>query len=66
MNVIKNGPEEKRQELPQCDNKYYLILDPLNSYHRRICYQEIGSAYGSSISIVKLAEDNQVYFSLFI
>lgn len=59
--MIKNGSEEKRQEIPQWEGKYYLVLDPVNSYIRRLYYQEIESTFGSLLSVVKLDEDNQVW-----
>ena len=46
--------------MPQWEGKYYLVLDPVNSYYRRIFYQEIASVYGETVTVVKLDEDNQV------
>lgn len=42
------------------DGSYYLVLDPLNAYYRRIIYQEVESGYGSLLSVVKLDMDNMV------
>lgn len=58
--MIRSGSDEKRQTLPIWNEKYYLVLDPVNSYIRRLCYQEIAATYGDLLSVVKLDEDNQV------
>ena len=60
MNIIRSGTEEERMKLPQWEGKYYLILDPMNSYIRRLCYQEIPETYGDLLSVMKLNEDNKV------
>ena len=58
---MKNGTASQKEELLQRDGKYYLVLDPVNSYYRRIFYQEIASVYGETVTVVKLDEDNQVF-----
>ena len=60
LEVIKQGTEEERSKLPTMNGKYYTVLDPVNSYFRRLLYQEIAKQYGSRLSVVKLEEDNKV------
>ena len=61
INVIQKGSDEDRANLPQRDGKYYLVLDPVNSYFRRLIYQEAEGTYGKLLSVVKLDEDNKVF-----
>ena len=60
LEIIQKGSDEERQALSQCDGKYYLVLDPVNAYYRRLIYQEVEQTYGSLLTVVKLDEDNQV------
>ena len=49
-----------KKDLSQKDGKYYLILNPVNSFIRRLLYQEIETNYKSILSVFKLDEDNKV------
>lgn len=60
LNTIQNGTDEARKALNTMDGNYYLVLDPLNAYYRRMIYQEVESGYGNLLSVVKLDMDNMV------
>ena len=60
LDTIQNGTEEARKALNTMDGSYYLVLDPLNAYYRRMIYQEVESGYGNLLSVVKLDMDNMV------
>lgn len=62
IDVIKNGPEEERQKLTKENGKYYIVLDAMNSFHRRLMYQEVEKQYKDIISLAKLDKDNKVLF----
>ena len=64
IDVIKNGPEEERQKLAKENGKYYIVLDAMNSFHRRLMYQEAEKQYKDIISLAKLDKDNKVLFPL--
>ena len=60
MKTIQEGSEEERASLKTMNGNYYLVLDPLSAFYRRLVYQEVESIYNGSLSVVKLEEDNQV------
>ena len=60
LNVIKNGPEEERQKLAKENGKYYIVLDALNPFYRRLMYQEVEKQYKDLVSIAKYDKDNKV------
>lgn len=60
INVIKNGPEEERQKLAKENGKYYIILDAMNPFHRRLMYQEVEKQYKDLILLAKYDKDNKV------
>ena len=60
IDVIKNGPEEERQKLAKENGKYYIVLDAMNPFYRRLMYQEVEKQYKDLISLAKLDKDNKV------
>lgn len=62
INVIKNGPEEERQKLAKENGKYYIILDAMNPFYRRLMYQEVEKQYKDLITLAKYDKDNKVPF----
>ncbi|OAO16972.1 Poly(A)-specific ribonuclease PARN-like domain-containing protein [Blastocystis sp. ATCC 50177/Nand II] len=59
IDVIKNGPEEERQKLAKENGKYYIVLDAMNPFYRRLMYQEVEKQYKDLISLAKLDKDNK-------